>query len=355
VMDKKLLDIYSDFLILNQGQATATSLSELLGNDVSHDAVTRFLSGNSFDSITLWQEVKPIIRSIENDDGVLVFDDTVEEKEYTDENDLISWHYSHGKGKVVKGLNLLTALAVYNEVSIPVAFELIKKPVVMCDLKTKKEVRKAKKTKNEMMRDMLEVCLSNVKFKYILADIWFNSNENIKTIHARKKLFIIGCKSNRKLALSEKDRKEGKWSKVEEIELENERAIVVYFEGVDFPLLLTKKIFKNKDDSSGTLYLISNDTTLDGPKLYDIYKRRWKVEEYHKSLKSNVSLRKSPARTVKTQSNHIFAAIIGFIKLEKMKICAKVNHFALVRKINLKANIAAMKELAKMKKNYTAA
>lgn len=151
-MDKKMLDIYSDFLILNQGQASATNLSALLDNELSHDAVTRFLSGPDFNSKTLWKEVKPTVRIIENEDGVLVFDDTVEEKEYSDESDLISWHYSHAKGKVVKGLNLLTALAVYDEASIPVAFELIKKPVVMCDLATKKEIRKSFKTKNEMMR-----------------------------------------------------------------------------------------------------------------------------------------------------------------------------------------------------------
>ncbi|NDE05694.1 MAG: hypothetical protein EB003_13830, partial [Flavobacteriia bacterium] len=227
------------------------------------------------------------------------------EKEHSDENDLISWHYSHSQGRVVKGINLLSALAVYDEASIPVAFELITKPVVMCDLATKKEVRKAEKTKNEMMREMLEVCLKNIKFKYILADIWFNSNENLKKIHSIKKLFIIACKSNRKIALSAEDRKNGIWTKVSEIKLESEEVKVVYFEGLDFPLSLTKKVFKNKDDSTGTLYLISNEIGSTGTHLYNVYKKRWKVEEYHKSLKSNVSFRKSPARKVKTQSKKV--------------------------------------------------
>jgi transposase len=351
-MDKKMLDLYSDFLILNQGQASATSLAALLDDEISHDAVTRFLSGPDFDSKTLWKEVKNVVRSIENEDGALVFDDTVEEKEYSDESDLISWHYSHARGKVVKGLNLLTALAVYDEASIPVAFELIKKPVVMCDLTTRKEIRKSATTKNEMMREMLRVCLINIKFKYILADIWFNSNENIKTIHQNKKLFIIACKSNRKIALSIDDKKHGKWTKVSEIDLESEEVKIVYFEGIDFPLSLTKKVFKNKDDSMGTLYLISNEIGPTGTYLYDIYKKRWKVEEYHKSLKSNVSLKKSPARTIRTQSNHVFSSIIGFIKLETMKMQTQMNHFAMVRKMNLKANIAAMKELMRMKKMY---
>lgn len=33
-----------------------------------------------------------------------------------------------------------------------------------------------------------------------------------------------------------------------------------------------------------------------------------KVEEYHKSLKSNASLAKSPTKTIRTQSNHCFAS-----------------------------------------------
>ena len=354
-MNKKMLDIYSDFLILNQGQASATSLAALLDNEISHDAVTRFLAGEDLDSKVLWQEVKSVVRRVEHEDGVLVFDDTVSEKEHSDENDLISWHYSHSQGRVVKGINLLSALAVYDEASLPVAFELIKKPVVMCDLTTKKEVRKSEKTKNEMMREMLEVCLKNVKFKYVLADIWFNSNENLKKIHANKKLFIIACKSNRKIALSAEDKKNGVWTKISEIKLESEELKVVYFEGLDFPLSLTKKIFKNKNDSTGMLYLISNEIGSTGKQLYDVYKKRWKVEEYHKSLKCNVSFRKSPARKVKTQSNHVFASIMGFVKLETMKLKTHLNHFAMVRKMNFKANLAAMKELSRMKNLYLSA
>jgi len=351
-MDKKMLDLYSDFLIFNQGQASATTLASLLDDVISHDTVTRFLAGPEFDSKALWKEVKNVVRTVEKEDGVLVFDDTVEEKEYSDESDLISWHYSHAQGKVVKGLNLLTALAVYDEAAIPVAFELIKKPVVMCDLATRKEVRKSPHTKNEMMREMLGVCLKNIKFKYILADIWFNSNENLKTIHQSKKLFIIGCKSNRKIAMSIDDKKHGIWTKISEIALESEEVKIVYFEGIDFPLSLTKKVFKNKDDSTGTLYLVSNEIGPSGTCLYEIYKKRWKVEEYHKSLKSNVSLKKSPARAIRTQSNHVFSSIMGFIKLETMKIKTHMNHFAMIRKMYFKANLAAMNELTRMKKMY---
>ena len=88
-MDKQLLDLYSDYLICSFGLTTATGLSTLLDGAISHDKITRFLSGSDFTSSDLWQLVKPLVRQVQCEDAVLVFDDSVEEKLYTDESELI--------------------------------------------------------------------------------------------------------------------------------------------------------------------------------------------------------------------------------------------------------------------------
>ena len=46
------------------------------------------------------------------------------------------------------------------------------------------------------------------------------------------------------------------------------------------------------------------------------YDFEWSVEEYHKSLKQNASAAKSPSRTIKTQSNHLFASMLAYVKME---------------------------------------
>ncbi|KTD16011.1 transposase, partial [Legionella israelensis] len=125
-------------------------------------------------------------------------------------------------------------------------------------------------------------------------------------------------------------------------------AHTVYLKGLDFPVRLLKKIFKNENGSTGVLYLVSNDMTSSAERLYEVYQKRWRIEEYHKSIKQNASLNKSPTRTVKTQSNHIFAAIIAYCKLEMMKIKTKLNHFAIKYKLILRANQIAMQELKNM-------
>ncbi len=74
-----------------------------------------------------------------------------------------------------------------------------------------------------------------------------------------------------------------------------------------------------------------------------------KVEEYHKSLKHNANLAKSPTKTVKTQSNYISLSILAFFKLETLKSKYLLNHFALKAKLWIKANFIAFSQLQRLK------
>lgn len=49
-----MLDIYTDYLICSFGQASATGLARLLDHEISHDAVTCFLSSEPKTSAALW-------------------------------------------------------------------------------------------------------------------------------------------------------------------------------------------------------------------------------------------------------------------------------------------------------------
>lgn len=86
------LDLYTDYLLSSFGPTTATGLSRLLDGEISHDNISRFLSGNEFTSKTLWQGVKPLVRQHESETACLIFDDVIMEKPHTDENEMICWH-----------------------------------------------------------------------------------------------------------------------------------------------------------------------------------------------------------------------------------------------------------------------
>ncbi len=349
-MNKQLLEIYSDYLISSFSYTTATGLSAVLDNEISHDKITRFLSRSNYDSKALWLLVKNQVRAVEDEEACIIFDDTIQEKPYTDENEIIAWHFDHTKNRTVKGVNILNCLYSTDETDIPVAFEIIRKNIWFSDLKTRKSKRKSEVTKNELMRDMLRVCRKNqIKYRYILADSWFLSKENMNFIKLDlEKDFIMALKTNRIAALSMEDKKKGQFVKISSLHLKKNTVKNVYLKGLDFPVTLLKQVFTNKDGSSGILYLICSANNLSYDEITAIYQKRWRVEVFHKSIKSNACLAKSPTRTVRTQSNHFFASIYSFFKLEMLKIKHNLNHFALRTKIYIAALKASFKQLQKL-------
>lgn len=183
-MKNQIIDQYTDYLIPSKGQTSCTGLSSVLDGGVSHDKFKRLFSENNFSSKDLWEQANPIVREveIEIDDRVLVFDDSIAEKPYTDKNELICWHYDQSKGRSMKGINLLMGLYVGDcEASHLLVNDLVKKDLVYCSGK-----KSSSRSKNEMMRDCLDVVIKNrVKFKWVMTDIWFAISENMKAIKSR--------------------------------------------------------------------------------------------------------------------------------------------------------------------------
>jgi len=351
-----MLDLYTDYLLVSFGATTATGLSRLLP-EVSHDQVTRFLSQQTLTDKDLWQIVKPIVRQVESSEAVLIIDDTVQEKPYTDESELVTWHYDHSVGRLVKGINLLSLLYLSQDVSVPVAFELIQKTMLVTDPKTGKDKWQSPKTKNEYAREMMAaVARKQIPFRYVLADTWFACAENMLFIKQKLgKDFVMPLKTNRRVALSVQDKQRGRWVSLASLNLETDAPVTLYLESVPFPLVVSRQVFINEDGSQNILYLASSDVTLSATRLFTIYQKRWKVEEYHKSLKSNASFAKSPTKLPHTQSNHFFASIVAFVKLESYRLTTRLNHFAFKGKLYQAALSSAFQQLQQFKEACPAA
>ena len=351
-MNKELLDLYSDYLISQNHYATATGLAATLDGEISHDQVSRFLRAGNYGSKELWEYIKPEVRRhAQTSGGVLLLDDTISEKNYTDENLINCWHYSHAKHRHVKGMNLLSCLVRYGDIALPIGYEIVKKDLLYSDLETKKQKRKSSIGKNELFRQLIQQAANNhVLFDYVLADNWFSSKANMAFIHNDlKKRFVFGLKSNRCIAMSLLDARSGQFQQVNSLDWKEGDCRTVYLKDMSFPVKLLKKVFKNEDGTIGILYLVTNDLSLDADRMYEVYQKRWRIEEFHKSVKQNASLSKSPTKIIRTQSNHLFAAMIAFCKLELLKVKTSLNHFAIKHKLLLKANQIMLKELRVLK------
>ena len=247
-MKKDILNIYSDYLICSFSYITATGLSAAVNEQISHDKITRFLDGEELDSKQLWLSTKHIVRQHESDDAVIIFDDTIVEKQYSKESDLICYHFDHVKNRSVKGINLLNCVYSAGEVTLPVGFDLVTKPHQFCDIKTRKRKRKSTVTKNELLRNMLSTCQRNqLKYKYVLTDSWFSSKENMDYIvKDLGKHFIMAIKSNRTVALSKEDKKQGNFTRIDSLEWTEHMPVLGWLKGLDFPVLFYRQFLQTK-------------------------------------------------------------------------------------------------------------
>ena len=87
-----------------------------------------------------------------------------------------------------------------------------------------------------------------------------------------------------------------------------------------------------------------------GDHTYEIYQRRWKIEEYHRSIKQNASICKSPTKIKRTQLNHLCLSLLAYSELEQLKVDTAQHHYALKRRMLIAANQASYLELQKLKK-----
>ena len=142
-----------------------------------------------------------------------------------------------------------------------------------------------------------------------------------------------------------KDRKKKRFVRVDELNFTEQTAMQGWLKGYAKAARLVRQVFTNKDGSTGILHLACSDLTCDYDEITTTYKKRWQVEVFHKSLKSNAHLAKSPTRTVRTQSNHVFMAIVAAFKLECLSLSNKLNPFALCRKLLINASRSAYEQL----------
>ena len=344
-MDRVMTDFYADALLGSFSQVCATTLSGLTGDELSHDRITRALNARAMGARDLWMRVKPLARTIESpQDGVLIVDETILPKPFMEETPIVCWHFDHTASGPVKGIMLLSALYDSCGVSLPVDYELVDKTATEFDEKRGREHRVSKDRRPERFRRLIVRCAEKLRFSYVLGDIWYGSTENMSCIRQEiRRHFIFATKGNRKVALSRKDQQAGRFTNVET--LFKTRAGCrkrVWLSGLDFPVTLVSWVFKDGDASHGILYLVSSDLALSPEAILGLYQRRWTIEEYHKALKQQCMIGRSPARTVKAQSTHIFCALWAYVKLELLHMTSGASYEAIKRRIYNQALTGAL-------------
>ncbi len=136
-------------------------------------------------------------------------------------------------------------------------------------------------------------------------------------------------KSNRKVALWEQDKKRGQWTTLSSLCFDTDATWALHLEGLPFPVLVSRQVFTNEDGSENILYLCSSDLSLSAGSLRDDLPETVESRRVPQVAQEQCLLCQVTDKLPHTQSNHFFASVVAFIKLEAYRMSARLNHFAL--------------------------
>jgi len=298
------LELYSNFLIINQNRYSGLELSKVSPvPDLHHDAVSRWLAASTFTPSQLWQQVKDLI---ELRSGYLVGDDTLLAKPYSRKNELARKQYSGNYHGLVNGMCLVNLLWTDGKSYVPIDYRHYQKEL-------------DDRTKNDHFLDMLDKAKQRgLAPLYVLMDSWYGSVANLKHIDLHGWKFICNLKSNRKVSIEK-----GTYVSISDLPLADKQIRQVWLK--EYGSVLVSKLVA-KDGS--ITYMATNDLRLtEYESLTSHWQNRWHIEEFHRGIKQTCGIESCYSTKASSQKTHIFAAFIAFIKLEKCKIERQISWY----------------------------
>src|SRR5512143_422231 len=194
------LPMHIGFLLSEPNSPSCCRLAEVM--DISHDSVNRFLQREAYTPLDLFNESKI---GLELKGGTLSVDDSVLDKPYSHQMDLVGYFWSGKHHRVVKGINLITLY--YTDVHgqhRPVNYRLYDKA--------------EGKTKNEYFQEMLADGLAwGLKPALITGDSWYSGLKNLKTVRHYSLGFLFALESNRLVSAEQ-----GSWVQVQQLVIPEE-------------------------------------------------------------------------------------------------------------------------------------
>ena len=151
----------------------------------------------------------------------------------------------------MKGLNFVSLPDVAGALSVPIAVELVEKTQAVTDAKTQKVRYKSPLTKNEMLRATLRVAQPQVTYRYLLAESWYASAENMNQGRELGHEFILALSTSRTVALSEVGWGNGEFQALDTLAFPARQPLRVWLRGIAEAVLVVRQVFTNKDGSQG--------------------------------------------------------------------------------------------------------
>ncbi len=301
---------YIEYLVSTPANYTCTNLAAHL-EGVSHDAVTDYLARATTTARQLWELVAPLLNDTER--AYLIVDDSVQDKRYSRQIELVQPQYSGAAGGIVRGIGVVNLIHTDGVDYYPIDFRIF-------------APRADGKTKNDHFRDMLINAVANkrVRAKRVLFDSWYASVENLKLVVRLGLVFVTTLKSNRLVSLS----KEEGYVHLDQLVWSEEQlkhGMLVKLKELPFKVRLFKVALPDGsiEGVERVEWVITNADRPDDPTTHSVQQEnevRWQVEQLHRELKQLTGIEACQCRKARAQRTHIASCYHAWLSL---KVIAK--------------------------------
>jgi hypothetical protein len=296
---------YCQYLLVSQINYTLTNYAEHT-EKFSHDAANRYLSGDEIRPRLVWENVQSQVTQTPY--GFLVFDDTVIDKNFSHNMELVRRQYSGNVHGVIKGIGVVTCVYVNPQLD---RFWIIDYRIYDPDGDGK--------TKLDHLRDMLLNCVyqKNLEFWAVLMDTWYATKEIMLQIEKFGKIYYCPLKDNRQVDDSGGSQPYRRMDSLEWTEAEQQHGKVIKIKG--FPAEHKVKVFRVVLSTQRTDYVVTNEMAQDNTQVVQaVCGFRWKVEQFHRETKQLTGIEGCQCRKARIVRNHIGCAILVSVRLKQV-------------------------------------
>ncbi len=264
---------YCQYLLSSQINYTITNLAEHL-EQISHDTINRYLKNEKLTPRLLWDNVKDLIAVDEN--AYVIFDDTVLDKRFSEEMEIVRRQYSGNVHGIVRGIGIVNCIYVNPKT---LQFWVIDYRIFNPE---NDGLSKIDHVKNMLLGLVYQ---RNLPFETVLMDTWYAVNKLMLYIDSLDKVYYCPLKTNRLVDDSfgkekYKNIKNLRWS---DEDIESGKIIKIK----DFPAEKKVKLFRVTVSTDRTDYVATNDLSQSSLDVAQkVCKVRWKIEEFQQSYKA---------------------------------------------------------------------
>ena len=296
---------YCQYLLVSQINYTLTNFADH-SEKFSHDALNRYVAGERIPPKLIWENVRDQV--VQTPKGFVVFDDTVADKNFSYEMELVRRQYSGNAHGVIKGIGIVTCVYVNPELD---QFRIIDYRIYDPDGDGK--------TKLDHVQEMLVncVCQKALQFRAVLMDSWYATKEMMLQVEKLDRIYYCPLKNNRQVDDSAGAQPYQRVDSLIWSETEKQKGKLIKIKG--FPGNHKVKLFRVVLSTKRTDYIATNDMVQDDTQaVQEVCGFRWKVEQFQRETKQLTGLEGCQCRKARIVRNHIACAMLVWVRLKQV-------------------------------------